>query len=190
LKTTAWPRVVAVAVRSPSGFLSTVRPRAFTLAFSAENSGAEFLRSVAAPSAASCSAPARPGFASWTVCSRASWIGLLLTLKVTCPSSKSPAGCVKFALAVTYDDPRSTRKFGTSTTVLEYEMLVCKRSNGSLYADPLTIVTARMARGSCKVPETVPEAESVPVTGRSCCPATRSTWSIGRLRISAFAVVS
>src|ERR1017187_9791329 len=38
--TTSLPRVSAVAVRSPSGFLSSARPRAAMLALKAEKSGA------------------------------------------------------------------------------------------------------------------------------------------------------
>ena len=59
-KTTSWPRVSAVAVRSPNGFLLSARPRAPMLAFNVEKSGAAFLRSVAAPSAAISTTPAQP----------------------------------------------------------------------------------------------------------------------------------
>src|ERR1017187_3856131 len=60
--TTSLPRVSAVAVRSPSGFLSSARPRAAMLALKAEKSGAAFLRSVAAPSAVTSTTPVRPLF--------------------------------------------------------------------------------------------------------------------------------
>ena len=65
-KTTSCPLVLAVAVRSPRGLFSTLRPRASMLALRVAKSGAAPLRRVAAPSAASCRTPPRPGLASWT----------------------------------------------------------------------------------------------------------------------------